>query len=288
LEWGVDLGNPGQPPSSGGCPFFYVSNKKHVVGEITMKSTIILSFAAGIFVATNVTAEAIEYSSGVSGCDSSPDYFVTGDVRNKIEVGVYVHIAQVNDLVDNSVLIQLLNESASKGFSTCAANYRPGAFSNPPPTIAAIFVDGKGERVLTAWTNKADGQWYFVENNISKIVAYEDSQKAQEDERKQAQRAQEQAQRADAEARQKRKQVAIADCGAATTISGGPWFSSTYKIAAQEAARTYYPNKFLCVKTVKYVSDAPNPFGGKAARAEFVGYDMENFNFLSQVLDFPY
>jgi hypothetical protein len=45
---------------------------------------------------------------------------------------------------------------------------------------------------------------------------------------------------------------------------------------------------FVCVKTVEYISPAPNPFGGNAARARFIGYDNNNYNNLVEVRDFPY
>jgi hypothetical protein len=45
---------------------------------------------------------------------------------------------------------------------------------------------------------------------------------------------------------------------------------------------------FLCVKSVEYVSAAPNPFGGNAARARFTGYDGFEYKLVNQVRDFPY
>jgi hypothetical protein len=100
---------------------------------------------------------------------------------------------------------------------------------------------------------------------------------------------------------EKQKSAALADCGAEPSISGGPWFSSTYKVAARDAAR----HGFLCVKTIEYVSAAPNPFGGNAARARFVGYqaryqqkrgafglpvgqEISTYELTSEVRDFPY
>ena len=45
---------------------------------------------------------------------------------------------------------------------------------------------------------------------------------------------------------------------------------------------------FFCVTTVEYISAAPNPFGGKAARARFTGYEKRTFESISQVRDFAY
>lgn len=88
-----------------------------------------------------------------------------------------------------------------------------------------------------------------------------------------------------AQAQEARKNAALADCGAAPTLSGGPWFSSTYKTAATDASRN---GRFLCVKTVEYIGAAVNPFGGNAARAKFTGYDALSLQPLSLVMDFPY
>jgi hypothetical protein len=88
---------------------------------------------------------------------------------------------------------------------------------------------------------------------------------------------------------ERKKGTAVADCGNSPAMSGGPWFSSTYKIAAQdEAQRAIAGGAFVCVKQIEYVSAAPNPFGGSAARARFVGYDKMDYNSLIQVRDFPY
>lgn len=90
--------------------------------------------------------------------------------------------------------------------------------------------------------------------------------------------------------REQRKAIAQKDCPREPTIVGGPWFSSTYKIGAMDAARNAVTADFdrvFCVKSVEYLSDAPNPFGGKAARARFIVYDRD-YKLVSQIRDFPY
>lgn len=120
-----------------------------------------------------------------------------------------------------------------------------------------------------------------IERGIDAIIT------AQQEAQAQAQKAEAEAQKAEADAMEKKKQAALADCGPTPKISGGPWFSSTYSIAAVDTARNY-KNAFLCVKTVQYISAAPNPFGGKAARAEFIGYSAQDYGPVSYVADFPY
>jgi hypothetical protein len=88
-----------------------------------------------------------------------------------------------------------------------------------------------------------------------------------------------------------RRQAALADCGSSPSISGGPWFSSTYKLAVEGAVTDtihgMFPS-FVCVKSVEYVGPAPNPFGGNAARAKFTGYDRNNFTLITKIREFPY
>jgi hypothetical protein len=87
-------------------------------------------------------------------------------------------------------------------------------------------------------------------------------------------------------AREKRRQVALADCGGTPKLVGGPWFSSTYSVAARDVAQ--HANGFACVKLVEYISAAPNPFGGKAARVRLTGFDDRDFQPKVAVIDIPY
>jgi hypothetical protein len=83
---------------------------------------------------------------------------------------------------------------------------------------------------------------------------------------------------------EKQRKAATSDCGTDIKLSGGPWFSSTYAIAAKDEAK----RGFFCVKSIEYVSEAVNPFGGKAARARFIGYSQQDFSSVTEVRDFPY
>ena len=88
---------------------------------------------------------------------------------------------------------------------------------------------------------------------------------------------------------EKRRNGAIyPDCGASPVISGGPWFSSTYKVGADDqASRMINSGQFICVKKIEYVGPAVNPMGGNAARAIFNGYSGQNIVPNRVVADFP-
>jgi hypothetical protein len=104
------------------------------------------------------------------------------------------------------------------------------------------------------------------------------------------------AQQAEQKKLEDKRAVALKACGSAPSISGGPWFSSTYKIGATDAAQQaldqcqnfYCPvNTYLCVKNVEYLGPAVNPMGGNAARARFYGYNQQGEP-QDSVRDFPY
>ena len=90
------------------------------------------------------------------------------------------------------------------------------------------------------------------------------------------------------EMNEKRRQIAVTDCGSGPKFSGGPWFSSTYGVAANDEVQRAKEAGYFCIKDVEYLSAAPNPFGGKAARAKFTGYKKDRFELLVQVRDFAY
>lgn len=92
------------------------------------------------------------------------------------------------------------------------------------------------------------------------------------------------ARKAETGEKEKRRYVTLADCGSSPKISSGPCFSSTYNVAATDAARH---SGLFCVKTIEGVSAAPNPFGGNAARARFTGH-CRDFELTSVVKDFFY
>jgi hypothetical protein len=143
--------------------------------------------------------------------------------------------------------------------------------------------------VLRGWALAADQQWHFYNDTVAANIASEDAAVANMNRANEQRQQEALKQKQAAEENEKRKQAALADCGTAPTISGGPWFSSTYKTAATDMGRRPPPDgRFVCVKSIEYIGAAVNPFGGNAARAKFTGYDAFSFQPLSMVMDFPY
>jgi hypothetical protein len=187
-------------------------------------------------------------------------------------------IADWHALIDNSAVFATLNKTRDFAYGWCAQN-QPRA-GTPPVMVVHIYARNSSLNPIDAWWFRGDNQWRIT-NNVNTLISQEQqriaAQKQREEEAKQAQLA--------ADTKERVKQAALADCGPAPNISGGPWFSSTYKTAATDAARN---SQSLCVKTVEYIGAAVNPFGGNAARAKFTGYDSINYQALSVVRDFPY
>jgi hypothetical protein len=136
--------------------------------------------------------------------------------------------------------------------------------------------------VLTAWWKL--GEWHIDFSRIPHFRQRETDAAAEQLRREAAERNKAE----EAKLLNERTQAALADCGPKPAISGRPsfsWLSSTYDIAARDAARA---GIFFCVKTIQYLSAAPNPFGGNAARARFIGYSKEEVVPYSEVRDFAY
>ena len=187
-----------------------------------------------------------------------------------------VKVADWHVLTDNDAIIKALNEGREAVDRKCALD--------PTPVVSIDVIDkasGWGMTVISAWWYRPDGQWRIRRNEVSNLAAIEKQKIAiQEQQAAAAKRAQ-----LAAEEKERRKQAALADCGTTPTISGGPWFSSTYKVAAGDATRN---PQFLCVKSVEYISAAPNPYGGNAARAKFSGYEPFDYQPVVKLFDFAY
>lgn len=88
------------------------------------------------------------------------------------------------------------------------------------------------------------------------------------------------------------KAAARQSCGATPQVTGGPWFSSTYKVGAlDEASRQVNSSEFFCIIKIEYISPAVNPMGGHAARANFFGFvytDGPNIIKKNAIIDFAY
>jgi hypothetical protein len=203
----------------------------------------------------------------------------------RAEVSLFV--ADWRALADELALLNAANVARDSALSACTTN---------DVATVAIEINSRGfdpssmrdEKPIVGVSWLRDGGWHAGIGMKWPTDAIKHIASLIEDENRRA-------------ALEKQKSAALADCGAEPAISGGPWFSSTYKVAARDAARS----GFLCVKTVEYISAAPNPFGGNAARARFVGYqaryepqrgafglavgqEMSTYELTSEVRDFPY
>jgi hypothetical protein len=196
-----------------------------------------------------------------------------------IEVRFRVIVPDWRQLGTQEVIETLLESGSRVAMEQCRAAIaadRLGKFSafivaeNSPIYFAAV----------TAQKYRTGASWTIIKNNVPDLVRQEE----RDAEQRRRLAAEEEGRKLEAEARAKRKESAQADCGTSPKISGGPWFSSTYSVAANDEAR----RGFFCVKLVEYVSAAPNPFGGKAARARFIGYNTGDFQPTVQVRDFAY
>jgi hypothetical protein len=186
-------------------------------------------------------------------------------------------------LADIKFVVRALNAARFDVDAKCSPKLTPIVSiilraTNAPP----------GRTIIEAWWSRADDNWRITGNGVSTLETEEKEELARKQQEEEAKRQEEDAAKQAqlvAAAKEDRRKAALADCGSAPGISGGPWFSSTYKTAVTDAARNY---RFLCVKNVEYIGAAVNVFGGNAARAKFTGYDASNYDPLAVVMDFPY
>jgi hypothetical protein len=197
-----------------------------------------------------------------------------------------VEIPRWRDLVNLSFREQVANGVLKDMTNECLRQ-------NNRATLAQILFTHNGNIILKAWTSAEDHQWNFLEDLVSAKIAEEDQQQAQRQAAETQRQAAAEAQKKAAAELERRKLAALADCGTSPKLSDGPWFSSTYKVAAQDAARKAvsggdFGPSFLCVKSVEYISPAPNPYGGNAARIKVTGYDPIKFELKAEVGDIAY
>jgi len=207
-----------------------------------------------------------------------------------------LYVADWRVLADESVLLRVGETGRDAAFSKCGAGIDvvievlSKGFDKLSVTNEQRIAFAKW-RPSSGWDRAYGHPWLeYYAGAVRSLVEGEKRQRAAEIEHENKLHAVE-----------KQKSAALADCGAEPVVSGGPWFSSTYKVAARDAAR----HGFLCVKTIEYISAAPNPFGGNAARARFVGYqaryepqrgafglpigqEVSTYELTSEVRDFPY
>lgn len=184
-------------------------------------------------------------------------------------------ISDFHDFADAVSVTDTLNSIAQAVIGRC------GGDANVDVVVKARNFHEAGPGLLAAIRAIGGGEWKITMNNVQAALQQEEQARANAA----AIAAQQQQAAAEAQARLQRKQSATADCGSEPSISGGPWFSSTYKTAAMDAARN---PQFFCVKSIEYIGAAVNVFGGNAARARFTGYAAFTFEPVSVVMNFPY
>jgi hypothetical protein len=203
---------------------------------------------------------------------------------------------QAMEFNNSDAITNFVTKALPAALDYCSRQPNFGGNQMPPPIPPTHFrvVVAEGVRPGFPYDGRIDSNRFEalmpLSGNVVQIInnpiprAYLDRERRREEAR-----LADEAQKKKIQEMEKKKSIAIADCGNSPAMSGGPWFSSTYKIAAQdEARRAVAGGAFVCVKQIDYVSAAPNPFGGSAARGRFVGYDKVDYNSLTQIRDSPY
>jgi hypothetical protein len=232
-------------------------------------------------------ADPALYSAGDLSYRCSDAFYANG--QRVVGYSVLITVPRWRELTDDDFRKQVANAAFGELKKRCLAQGQRAAwagifFLSTGHTESGIIVSN-GQIVLNGWISATDQTWHFSDDKIAAAAAYEDAGIQSVHEGQERQRQADAQRKAEEEAKQARRTAALADCGATLQISGGPWFSSTYKTAATDASHN---ERFLCVKTVEYIGAAVNPFGGNAARAKFTGYDAFNYQRLDVVMDFPY
>jgi hypothetical protein len=235
-------------------------------------SQVLLQFAVA-YGAILGCASAQELTAKVTYCYA---YNIDLQTQRYKHVDVYVDVIDANWRNMKSIV------PAGKA-AMAAAESQCRAAKYPSASLMALKVNVKTPRgrpvvnaELNAWRPETRTLRVTYDNRAA-VARQEDEEKARDE-----------AIKTQIAANEKRKEAAIKDCAGGPKLSGGPWFSSTYSVAANDEVNRAKRDGYFCIKTVEYVSAAPNPFGGKAARAKFIGYNNRNFAPLVQVRDFPY
>jgi hypothetical protein len=191
-----------------------------------------------------------------------------------------VEVADWRSLTNARLRDQILEQALQEGLATCSG-----------VKAGQIVISGGGRSLVVAWTMLNPRHWTIEKDTVLAEIQREDARIAREQAGQERLKSEALARNAAAEAAGQRKQAALVDCGSSPAISGGPWFSSTYKTGVQheveEATRGMFPS-FFCVKSVEYLGPAPNPFGGNAARARFTGHDLRDLSTITTERQFPY
>lgn len=198
-----------------------------------------------------------------------------------VEIRFKITLSDWHQVKEQSALMSALDAGAQASLNQCSGTLAGKRITRISGDVFAPNSGVMYGQIATFRRSGPTGSWEPYMNEIPGLIQQEQRQA----ELKRQQEIEEAKKKADAEANEKRKQAALAGCAGGPNLSGGPWFSSTYSVAARDETRR---GNFFCVKTVEYISAAPNPFGGNAARARFTGYRNSDFQPVVEVRDFAY
>ena len=169
--------------------------------------------------------KAQDYPVQVRGTCNEGAATLCSSVANSPSIGKIIWLdASVPDwhVLDNdSVVLQVLNKMRSTGFAYCASR-------NPRVDVVSGVIysaNGFGQIISACW---ADGQWH-IQSRVAQLKQQEAAAMAE----KEQQKKEEETRKAAADAKEKQKQVALADCGPSPKLISGPWFSSTYNVGGK-------------------------------------------------------
>jgi uncharacterized membrane protein YgcG len=304
-DFGVQLGNAwkvGQKDKNNGVLLIVAPNERKVRIEVgrglegtltdaisknIIEYTIIPHFRANDFVGgISHGADAIVlalstpsvptqlYTSRSSSTACNNGFAVMGGPFSVFGMVKGVNVLEWRRLVDETFRNQILEQALQEGLSAC-------------PTVKAgqIVMYGGDRELLVAWTMLNPINWIIVRTNVQAEIQREEARIARERAEQERPELEALAQKVEAEAKESRRLAALADCGSRPNLAGGPSLSSTYSVAANDETRRV---GMLCVKSVEYISAAPTPYGGNAARARFTGYSASDFEPLVVIADFVY
>ncbi len=227
-----------------------------------------------------LNAQAQIYTSRPNDVACNNGFAVLGGPFSVFGMVKEVHVTEWRKLTDSTLRDQILEQALQEGLAVCGT-----------AKAAQIAIFGDRQQLVVAWTMLNPRHWTIVKDNVLAEIQREDARIAREQAEQERMQRTAQAQRAAADTAEQRKHIALADCGPAPSVSGGPWFSSTYKAAVRNEIVNItrgIDRSFFCIKSVEYLGAAPNPFGGNAARAKFTGYDPDNLNLTTREREFPY
>ncbi|AGK57054.1 hypothetical protein HYPDE_26868 [Hyphomicrobium denitrificans 1NES1] len=202
---------------------------------------------------------------GVSGCSVIPGGHIIGEE---------IYLRNWHALLKQGAMQKLFDYAFQTAAAECVVT----------EVGVTVYESGNSVTPVATGTWKAATGVWDISSALPKWVQWEQRDIAA---KAAAVKAQEDAQR-QANIIAQRKQKALADCKPEPNYNGGPWFAPSYKVSAHDQVQKVVASqRLLCVKSVDYVSVAPNPFGGNAARIRINGYDM-NGNPGSLGMDIPY